>query len=222
MKALSPQTSISYDARGKLTRGQPSLGAEPLLLPKPHSDQRRGHSCSQQDPAFRLAWRKRILDHDGDGVKPGGIEVAAAGRSHRSSRPDASMRRNSSWHALAVRLTSTLFPRARISKPSPLPHGAFSSSSRCAWIACASYPWLSSGLDYSTGRLTQAPGRRFRAPGSQTRTLTEDQNKAHAALRAKCGILWAQLDALYFAYVQPGWPPPSAFRPAAEAVPDEY
>jgi len=23
---------------------------------------------------FRLAWRKRILDHDGDGTKPGGIE----------------------------------------------------------------------------------------------------------------------------------------------------
>jgi len=27
-----------------------------------------------EDPAFRLAWRKRILDHDGDRVKPGGIE----------------------------------------------------------------------------------------------------------------------------------------------------
>jgi len=23
--------------------------------------------------------------------------------------------------------------------------------------------------------------------------------------------LWAQLDALYFAYVEPGWPPPGAF-----------
>src|SRR6266496_686536 len=27
-----------------------------------------------EDPAFRLAWRKRILDHDGNGSKPGGIE----------------------------------------------------------------------------------------------------------------------------------------------------
>jgi pyrroloquinoline-quinone synthase len=35
---------------------------------------------------------------------------------------------------------------------------------------------------------------------------------AIAALRAKCDILWAQLDALYFAYVQPGWPAPGAFR----------
>src|SRR5499433_3977583 len=27
-----------------------------------------------EDAEFRRAWRKRILDHDGDGVKPGGIE----------------------------------------------------------------------------------------------------------------------------------------------------
>src|SRR5260370_2226055 len=27
-----------------------------------------------EDPTFRLAWRKRILDHDGDGTKPGGTE----------------------------------------------------------------------------------------------------------------------------------------------------
>jgi coenzyme PQQ biosynthesis protein PqqD len=26
------------------------------------------------DPAFRRAWRKRIIDHDGDGTDPGGIE----------------------------------------------------------------------------------------------------------------------------------------------------
>jgi pyrroloquinoline-quinone synthase len=42
-----------------------------------------------------------------------------------------------------------------------------------------------------------------------------EQDKAHAALRAKCDILWAQLDALYFAYVEPGWPPPGTFQPPA-------
>jgi pyrroloquinoline-quinone synthase len=42
----------------------------------------------------------------------------------------------------------------------------------------------------------------------------EEQQKAYAALRTKCDILWAQLDALYFAYVQPGWPPPGAFKPS--------
>src|SRR6476646_1015554 len=27
-----------------------------------------------EDAAFRRAWRKRIIDHDGDGARPGGIE----------------------------------------------------------------------------------------------------------------------------------------------------
>ena len=34
------------------------------------------------------------------------------------------------------------------------------------------------------------------------------------ALRFKCDLLWAQLDALHFAYVAPALPPPGAFRPA--------
>ena len=46
----------------------------------------------------------------------------------------------------------------------------------------------------------------------------EEQELALAALRAKCDILWAMLDALYFAYVEPGWPPPGAFCPAKESA----
>ena len=34
-----------------------------------------------------------------------------------------------------------------------------------------------------------------------------------AALRFKCDVLWAQLDALYLAYVEPGLIPPGAFVP---------
>jgi pyrroloquinoline-quinone synthase len=33
------------------------------------------------------------------------------------------------------------------------------------------------------------------------------------ALKFKTDVLWAQLDALYFAYVDPGFIPPGAFRP---------
>jgi pyrroloquinoline-quinone synthase len=76
------------------------------------------------------------------------------------------------------------------------------------------YPWLSGGLDYFTARLDQAPeDARFALQWvtENARTRSE-QELAIAALRAKCDILWAQLDALYFAYVQPGWPPPGAFR----------
>jgi len=81
------------------------------------------------------------------------------------------------------------------------------------------YPWLSGGLDYFTGRLTQAPedaefALTWVMKHAQTRP---EQDAAHAALRAKCDILWAQLDALYFAYVNPGWPPPGAFQPAKES-----
>src|SRR6267154_2608602 len=81
------------------------------------------------------------------------------------------------------------------------------------------YPWLSSGLDYFTGRLTQAPkdaefALSWVVKHAHTRA---QQDAAHAALRAKCDILWAQLDALHFSYVNPGWPPPGAFQPAKDS-----
>ena len=43
---------------------------------------------------------------------------------------------------------------------------------------------------------------------------TRDQQEASlAALRFKTDVLWAQLDALHFAYVEPGLIPPGAFVP---------
>jgi pyrroloquinoline-quinone synthase len=43
----------------------------------------------------------------------------------------------------------------------------------------------------------------------------EQQAAAVAAVRFKCTVLWAQLDALHYAYVAPGLVPPGAFRPDA-------
>jgi len=43
----------------------------------------------------------------------------------------------------------------------------------------------------------------------------EQQRQVTEALEFKCGVLWAQLDALYHAYVDPGHIPPGAFRPEA-------
>jgi len=80
------------------------------------------------------------------------------------------------------------------------------------------YPWLRSGLAYFDARLTQAPEDAEFALAwvtAHARTRAE-QELALGALRAKCDILWAQLDALHFAYVEPGWPPPGAFRPQLE------
>jgi pyrroloquinoline-quinone synthase len=78
------------------------------------------------------------------------------------------------------------------------------------------YPWLTSGLDYFSGRLTQAPeDSEFALSWVVKHARTRDEQElAYAALRAKCDILWAQLDALYCAYVNPGWPPPGAFQPS--------
>ena len=39
------------------------------------------------------------------------------------------------------------------------------------------------------------------------------QQRVLAALRFKCDVLWAQLDALYFAYVSPRLAPPGVFLP---------
>ena len=41
----------------------------------------------------------------------------------------------------------------------------------------------------------------------------EQQQSVLGALIFKCDVLWAQLDALYHAYVAPGHVPPGAFRP---------
>jgi pyrroloquinoline-quinone synthase len=80
------------------------------------------------------------------------------------------------------------------------------------------YPWLAHGLSYFTARLTQAPedaefASNWAFMHAQTR---QQQELAIAALRQKCDILWAQLDALYYSYVSPGWAPPGAFQPISE------
>jgi pyrroloquinoline-quinone synthase len=70
-------------------------------------------------------------------------------------------------------------------------------------------------LAYFTPRLSQAPRDVEFALGhvkTHARTRAE-QEAVLAALRFKCDLLWAQLDALHFAYVSPGLPPPGAFRP---------
>lgn len=178
-----------------------------------------------EDPAFRRAWRKRIIDHDGDGTRPGGIEK---------------------WIQLAI---ATGLDRADVvSGNGILPatryavNGYLELVSRHTFlesVACSltemfsrdlialrmdrlrqHYPWLSGGLAYFDARLTQAPEDvRFALAWVTEHSRTRaEQELALKALRSKCDILWAQLDALYFAYVEPGWPPPGAFRPQSENV----
>jgi pyrroloquinoline-quinone synthase len=76
------------------------------------------------------------------------------------------------------------------------------------------YPWLSGGLAYFEARLDQAPedaafASQYVCDHAKSRA---EQERVIQALCDKCSILWAQLDGLYYAYVQPGWPPPGASR----------
>jgi len=177
-----------------------------------------------EDPGFRVAWRKRILDHDGDDAKPGGIEkwlrlVEATGLAREQAlRGDGILPATRFAVQAYVDFVST---RSHLEAVASSLTELFSHELIALRLdrMRQHYPCLSGGLDYFTGRLTQAPEDSEFALSwvvKHARTRAE-QELAHAALRAKCDILWAQLDALYFAYVNPGWPPPGAFQPAKDS-----
>ena len=171
------------------------------------------------DPEFRRAWRKRVIDHDGDAASEGGIKrwlklAEATGLEPDQVRAGTGIlpatrfavneylnivRSRSLLEAVASSLTE-LFSRDLISL-------------RMEKLR-QHYPWLTGGLDYFEARLTQAPEDAHYAVNYvyENAKTRGQQELAIQALRDKCDILWAQLDALYFAYVQPGWPPPGAFR----------
>jgi len=211
---------------GQLTRGQLQAWALNRYYYQSHIPIKDATILSHsEDHTFRVAWRKRVLEQDGTGDIPGGLEkwlklVEASGLSRVQAilgegilpatrfAVDAYVHfvgTRSNLEAVAASLTE-LFSRKLIAlRMDRLRHH---------------YPWLSGGLDYFTGRLTQAPedaefALAWVVKNARTR---EEQDAAHAALRAKCDILWAMLDALYFAYVNPGWPPPGAFVPEAETL----
>jgi len=175
-----------------------------------------------EDAEFRRAWRKRIFDHDGDGTHPGGIEkwlrlVEATGLTREQAlRGDAILPAvRYAVDAYLELVRSATFLEAVASSLTELFSGKLIALRMDALRR--HYPWLSGGLDYFQGRLTQAPedadfALAWVVKHARTR---EQQELALAALRAKCNILWAQLDAVYFAYVSPGWPAPGAFRPQA-------
>ncbi|WP_458097609.1 pyrroloquinoline-quinone synthase PqqC [Roseomonas sp. WA12] len=171
---------------------------------------------------LRREWRRRLEDHDGDGSKPGGVErwlVLTRGlgleddyvTSLRGLLPatrfavDAYVhfvRERSILEAVASSLTE-MFSPAIISE-------------RVSGMLRA-YDFVDEAtLAYFTPRLTQAPQDVAFALDYVTRHAHthEEQEAVLNALRFKCDLLWAQLDALHHAYVAPGLPPPGAFVPS--------
>ncbi|MBW8726310.1 MAG: pyrroloquinoline-quinone synthase PqqC [Inquilinus limosus] len=174
-----------------------------------------------EDPALRREWRQRVVDHDGEQEGEGGIARwlhltdalgldRAAVIDGRGILPatrfavDAYVRfvrDRTLLEAVASSLTE-LFAPAII-------------GNRVAGML-ANYDFVSrEALAYFDKRLTQAPRdsdfaldyvkREARRPDQQQDVMN--------ALLFKCDVLWAQLDALHHAYVEPGNIPPGAFVP---------
>lgn len=174
------------------------------------------------DRSLRLEWVHRILDHDGWGGEEGGIDrwlvlTGSLGLDHdyvvsqRGALPATVfaveayvdfVARHPPVIAVASCLTELFAPdihRERIAG------------------MLENYPFIDeSVLVYFRHRLGQAPRDAEFALDYVKRhacTLAEQQGVLDA-LVFKCNVLWAQLDALYAAYVSPGMIPPGAFEPS--------
>jgi len=172
-----------------------------------------------EDKEFRKIWRKRIVDHDGDATSAGGIQRWIKLAEASGLDPTQVERGEGILPATRYAVNEYL----KIVRDRTLLEAVASSLTELFSKDLISlrmdrmrqhYPWLAGGLDYFEARLTQAPedaafAMQYIQQNAKTRT---QQELTIQALRDKCDILWAQLDALYFAYVQPGWPPPGAFR----------
>src|SRR6202165_4109437 len=153
----------SWMHEGKLTRGHRQAWALNRYYYQSHIPMKDAAILAHsEDPAFRLAWRKRVIDHDGDGAKPGGIEkwlrlVEATG-----------LPRDQALRGEGILPATRYAVQAYVDFVSTRSHLEAVASSLTELFSKKlitlrmdrlrqHYPWLSSGLDYFTARLTQAP-----------------------------------------------------------------
>jgi pyrroloquinoline-quinone synthase len=173
------------------------------------------------DRDLRRAWVSRILDHDGHAEEEGGIArwLALTDALGLSRDLVVSMR---------AALPATRFAveaYVRFVREEPLVVAVASSLTelfaptihreRIAGML-ENYGFIDEqALRYFRRRLDQANSDAdFALAYVKAHALTrQDQEACIAAVRFKCNVLWAQLDALHHAYVNPGLIPPGAFTP---------
>jgi coenzyme PQQ biosynthesis protein C len=174
-----------------------------------------------EDPALRREWRSRLVDHDGEREGEGGIArwlklTNGLGLDHdyvvslRGLLPATRfaveaylhfVRDKSLIEAIASSLTE-LFSPAIIGE-------------RMEGML-KNYDFVTAEtLAYFSQRPPQAErDSRFALDYVKQHARTpEVQQRVLGALEFKCDVLWAMLDALYHAYVEPGHIPPGAFVP---------
>jgi pyrroloquinoline-quinone synthase len=158
----------------------------------------------------RRRWIQRILDHDGDGEKPAGIDTwlllaEAVGLTQTEVLDErhvvpgvrfavdayVTFARTRPWtEAVASSLTELFAPDLMAERLA-----AFERH----------YPWIDrQGLAYFRARLTQAPRDSEHAMEVVTEycRTPDEQAAAVAALSFKCDVLWSMLDAIDQAYAE--------------------
>ncbi len=207
---------------GKLNKGQVQAWALNRYCYQSAVPRKDGALISRAlDRELRREWVHRILDHDGFGDEEGGIErwlVLTDGlgldrdyvQSMRGALPATKfaveayvtfVREQPLTVAVASSLTELFAPKIHKERISGM---------------LENYDFISDGvMQYFTRRLTQAPDDAAFALDYVKRNARtpEAQNAVLDALRFKCNVLWAQLDALHYAYVEPGLIPPGTFVP---------
>jgi coenzyme PQQ biosynthesis protein C len=173
------------------------------------------------DPALRREWRQRLVDHDGEREGKGGIARWLALTDHlglereyvvstRGILPGTRfavdayvrfVREKSLLEAIASSLTE-LFSPVIIGErvKGMLANYDFVSPEALAYFETRP-PAAARDADFALNYVK----RHATTPDRQAEVL--------AALEFKCEVLWSMLDALHYAYVEPGHIPPGAFVP---------
>ena len=207
---------------GKLNKGQVRAWALNRYCYQdaiPRKDANLMARCDDRE--LRREWIHRITDHDGHGEDTGGIErwlILTDGlgidRSYVMSKKGALPTtrfaveayveftgKGTLLEAVASSLTELFAPGIHKERISGM---------------LENYDFIDEKvIAYFRRRLDQAPrDADFALDYVRRHALTPEQQQAALdALTFKTQVLWAQLDALYFAYVSPGMIPPGAFRP---------
>ena len=174
-----------------------------------------------EDSAVRREWRSRLVDHDGAHEGDGGIArwLKLTDRLGLDRDYVTSLRGLLPGTRFAVEAyvrfvrEKTLLEAVASSLTEMFSPGII--SERMAGML-ANYPFVTrETLSYFDKRPPQAQRDADFALNyvKQNAKTPEQQQAVLAALEFKCGVLWAMLDALSYAYVSPGHVPPGAFTP---------
>ena len=207
---------------GKLTKGQVqawALNRYCYQAAIPRKDAALMARLTDSDT--RRIWRQRLIDHDGEQPGEGGIArwLALTGGlglerdyvvSARGALPATKFAVEAYIHFVSERpiLEAVASSLTELFSPTII-------AERVAGML-KNYPFVDDNtLAYFQARLTQALRDADHALDYVKRNARtpERQQAVLDALTFKCDVLWAQLDALHFAYVEPRLPPPGAFIP---------